>query len=694
MNAFFNPSWLWLTIQPVVIMSLLLLSLSGCGGGSGNSNSGEDDAGTSSDVILSGFTLSGASLDQPFQPDQLNYSASVDFSQDSITLIPETTDAEAIIRVNGYEVKAGETSAAIALAVGQNQIDIVVTTVNASTSVTYFLDVLRASASSDASLSGLTLYNATLDQLFQPNQTVYSASVGYLQVSAILTPIAANDGATILVNGAEVSSGTASAAIPLVEGENRISLVVTAEDGVTTQSYSITLSRGYAALFAQEVYLKASNAERFDNFGRSVALSGDTLVVGAPFEDGDGSHGEADNSALKAGAVYVFTRSGAVWSQQAYLKASNAELLDFFGTSVAISGDTLVVGAHGRNGIGRYSEETEAFIPAAYAGAVYVFTRNGGIWNQQAYIEAVNSDTSDLFGSSVAISGDTLVAGATYEASSASGGEADNSAVRAGAVYVFTRSDEIWSRQAYLKASNAKAGDWFGCSVAISGDTLVVGANQKDHSTYAGEADSSALGTGAAYVFTRSGGVWNQQALLKASHGETDDRFGNSVAISGDILVVGAPEEDSGANTGWADNSATNAGAAYIFIRNAGVWSQRAYVKASNAEEGDNFGSSVAISGDTLVVGALYEDSIANAGEADNSAMSAGSAYIFTRDAGVWRQQAYLKASNAERADFFGFSVAVSGDILAVGGYREASSADGGEADNSAYEAGAVYIWQ
>jgi hypothetical protein len=515
--------------------------------------------------------------------------------------------------------------------------------------------------------------------------------VGFLQTSVTLTPVASDTGATIRIHGAEMVSGSASAAIALAEGQNLISLEVTAKDGVTTQSYSIEILRGYASGFAQQAYLKASNAGGGDWFGTSVALSGDTLVVGAPFEDSSASGDETDNSADQTGAAYVFTRSGGVWSQQAYLKARNAERGDLFGRSLAISGDTLVVGAWGEASSASGGETDNS---AEDAGAVYVFTRSDGVWSQQAYLKASNAEAGDAFGYSVAISDDTLVVGAINEASSTSGGEADNSVKDAGAVYVFTRSAEAWNQQAYLKASNAGWNDTFGASVAISGDTLVVGAINEDSSANGGQTDNSTSKAGAAYVFTHSNGVWSQQAYLKASNAETDDAFGYSVAISGDTLAVGAINESSNASGGEADNSVEDAGAVYLFTRSAGIWSQQAYLKARNAESDDQFGYSVAVSGDILVVGAIGEASSASGGEADNSANYAGAAYVFTRSGEDWSQQAYLKASNAELGDFFGYSVAISGDTLAVGAKNEASNSSGVEADNSASSAGAVYTWQ
>ena len=395
-------------------------------------------------------------------------------------------------------------------------------------------------------------------------------------------------------------------------------------------------------------------------------------------------------------------------AQQAYLKASNTGALDNFGYSVAVAGDTVVVGAHleDSNAIGVGGDQANN--SAGGAGAAYVFTRSAGVWTQQAYLKASNTGAADMFGYSVAVTGDTVVVGSVQEDSNATGvggDQADNTAVQSGAAYVFTRSGTTWTQQAYLKASNTGTGDNFGTSVAAAGDTVVVGAFLEDsNATGVGgdQADNSAAQSGAAYVFTRSGTTWTQQAYLKASNTEAVDLFGISVAVAGNTVVVGAYGEDSNA-TGvggtQANNTADAAGAVYVFTRSAGVWTQQTYLKASNTGAGDTFGYSVAVAGDTVVVGAYGEDSNATGvggTQVDNSASGAGAVYVFTRSAGVWTQQAYLKASNTGADDLFGYSVAVAGDTVVVGAYSEVSNATGvggNQADNSAGFAGATYIF-
>ena len=469
-----------------------------------------------------------------------------------------------------------------------------------------------------------------------------------------------------------------------------------------------------AAPPAQQAYLKASTPDSIDQFGYSVAVSGDTVVIGAPYESSNatGVNGDGSNNlASSSGAAYVFIRSGNTWSQQAYLKASNTKAGDNFGWSTAISGDTVVIGASyesssatGVNGDGSNNS-------ASKSGAAYVFTRSGSTWSQQAYLKASNTGAGDNFGRSIAISGDTVVAGASGESSNASGVNGDgsnNSAAHSGAAYVFTRSGSTWSQQAYLKASNTGASDRFGYSAAVSGDTVVVGAlDESSSATGVGgnQADNSASSSGAAYVFTRSGTNWSQQAYIKASNTAAGNNFGASVAVSGDTFVVGAEGESSsatGVNGDGSDNASfpsASSGAAYVFTRSGNIWSQQAYLKASNTTAGAYFGWSTAISGNTVVVGSPYETSSAtgiNGNQSDHSATNSGAAYMFTRSGSTWSQQAYLKASNTNAGDYFGWSASVSGDTVVSGAIGEASNAsgvNGDEANNSLFRAGAAYVF-
>lgn len=461
--------------------------------------------------------------------------------------------------------------------------------------------------------------------------------------------------------------------VGFVPCENPTSLSIRVDDRGAI--YPITIDP-----IAQQAYLKASNTQADDRFGSAVAISGNTLVVGAPGEDSNatGVNGnQADNSISGSGAAYVFVSDGSGnWTQQAYLKASNTGAFDSFGFAVSISGDTIIVSANaedsnatGVNGDGSNNSKADS-------GAAYVFVRNGTTWSQQAYLKASNTTAGDEFGYSVAVSGDTAVVGSFWENTGGFG---------SGAAYVFVRSGTNWSQQAFLKASNVGAGDHFGTSVAISADTLIVGSILEDSNATGvngNQSNEDALDSGAAYVFVRSGTAWSQQAYLKASNTDTADYFGWSVAISGDTAVVGAEREDSGAQP--------FAGAAYIFARNGSTWNQQAYLKSSDGGSGDRFGKSVAVSGGKVIVGAntkfyIYEGMPA-----------AGRAYVFTDDGlGNWSELTYLNASNPFNSTGFGISVAISDDLVIVGGNNERSAStgvNGDQNDTSATGAGAAYL--
>lgn len=518
------------------------------------------------------------------------------------------------------------------------------------------------------------------------------ASLGLVMALLVSAPLAP-------VNAGEIdTSGSKAPATKLPAG-------LTTEDWSQVQSLLPSPVSG----MLQQAYIKASNTENNDYFGYSISLSGDTLAVGALGESSNSSGingDQLDNSMNGAGAVYIFTRNGSTWTQQAYIKASNSNY-GGFGNSVSLSGDTLAVGAYIENSNATGVNGNQYDNSAPYSGAVYVFTRNGTTWSQQAYLKASNTDIHDNFGYSISLSGDTLAVGANGESSSATGvngDESDNSATASGAVYVFTRSGITWSQQAYIKASNTDTFDLFSESISLDGNTLAVGAYAEDSGASGidgNQSDNSISGSGAVYIFTRNGTTWSQQAYIKASLGGIRDNFGRIVSLSGNTLAVGAVGEDSdatGVNGNQMDNSARESGAVYVFSRSGTSWSQQAFIKASNTESLDVFGSSLSLLGDTLVVGAPGEDSNStgiNGDQTDNS-LTSGAVYVFTRRGITWSQKYYLKASNPGLDANFSSSLSLSGNILAVGSFTEASSAtgiNGDQTDNSANWAGAAYVF-
>jgi hypothetical protein len=474
---------------------------------------------------------------------------------------------------------------------------------------------------------------------------------------------------------------------------------------VRVVAFYASLVSAHAAPIVQQAYVKAPNSDAADRLGSSVAIFGNTMVVGAPDEDGSGAGANppADDLLTDSGAAYVYVRNGSgVWTFQAYLKASNPDTNDAFGSAVAIYGDTIVVGARTENGSGTGVNPAPDNL-ATFAGAAYVFTRSGTTWSQQAYLKASNSGAFDFFGTSVAVTEDTIIVGASGEDGSGTGVNPalDDSASAAGAAYVFTRSGSVWSHQAYLKASNTGADDGFGLSVGLSGDTVIVGAYGEDGSGMGinPASDELATGAGAAYVFTRSGSTWSQQAYLKAANSGAGDSFGRSVAAFGEMVAVGATAED-GSGTGVnpaSDDLALSSGAVYAFIRSGTTWTQQSYIKASNAAGFDSFGDAVSLSGNVLVVGATGEDGI-NTGvnPADSNGLSsAGAAYVFLHSGSTWSQTAYLKASQVSNSDAFGAAVAAAGDSVVVSAYNEDGNGNGVNptVDELATDAGAAYVF-
>ena len=355
----------------------------------------------------------------------------------------------------------------------------------------------------------------------------------------------------------------------------------------TTEAISLSDFRNQVLtpVASEQAKIHASDKQFGDNFGAAVSISGDgnTALVGAYLEDTGGTD---------AGAAYIFTRSGTSWSQQAKIQASDKDQYDNFGYSVSISGDgtTALVGA--------YAEDTGG----SGAGAAYTFTRSGTTWTQQAKIQASDKQQGSLFAYSVSISGDgnTALFGAFGDGADVSG---------AGAAYIFTRSGTAWTEQAKIQGSDKQLGDLFGRSVSISsdGNTALVGAYGED---------TGASAAGAAYIFTRSGTAWTEQAKIQASDAGASDFFGFFVSISsdGNTAIVGARGHDAivGAFTIY------DTGAAYIFTRSGTTWTQQQKIQASDKEQSDQFGYSVSISsdGNTAIVGVFGEG-------------TGGSAYIF-----------------------------------------------------------------
>ena len=329
--------------------------------------------------------------------------------------------------------------------------------------------------------------------------------------------------------------------------------------------------RNSGGLWTQQAKLTPSDATVGKNFGRQVAIHEDTVVVGAQRDEINGT---------VSGSAYVYTRIGEVWSEQAKLVPADGETNDFFGISVSVSGDTAIIGA--------YRDDEKGI----YSGSAYVFTRNGEIWSQQAKITANDGAPDDFFGIRVLVSGDTALISSLSNVHG----------YYSGAVYVFTRSGNSWSEQTKLSPAMGAAEQFFGISLAMSGDTVLIGARGDN---------SQGSFSGSAYVFQRSGGLWSQQAKLIASDGAKNHEFGLSVALVGDAAFIAAPLDDS---------YDTETGRIYVFTRSLNQWSERGKIAAADSEPSDRFGNSLAVSGSLLLAGAVDDA---------DSGVGSGTAYFF-----------------------------------------------------------------
>ena len=413
-------------------------------------------------------------------------------------------------------------------------------------------------------------------------------------------------------------------------------------------------------LWTEQQYLVASDGAEGDQFGWRVSVWGDTLAVGAPFDD--------VVTPSDQGSAYVFVRSGSTWTEQQRVSPADGAAGDNFGNGVAVYGDTLVAGAPG--------DDTTA---GAGAGSAYVFVRSGITWSQQQKLEASDAAPGDSFGHAVALEGDTAAVGAPDETNSE------------GAVYVYVRAGTTWTEQQKLTGSDSAPNDNFGSSVSLSGDTLLSGAPFNGTITGAGYvyvragttwteqqklvtgsgaiefagfavsvsgntamlgAHASGVGVGSTYAYVRNGTTWSFTQRLLPPYNTADDRFATSVSVSGSTVIIGAPNDDTPVG-------GTDSGTAFVFARPTTFWVEQGPLRASDAGSDDFFGESVAISGNTAVVGAPGDDTPAGA--------DAGSAYVFFRTGSTWTEQQKLTASDAAAGDRFGSSVAIDGDTVVVG---------------------------
>ncbi len=395
--------------------------------------------------------------------------------------------------------------------------------------------------------------------------------------------------------------------------------------------------------YKQTLKLASSNISDYDSFGYAVAMDANFAVVGAPGADGSGTD---------RGKAYIFSKSSDAWTEVKILTASDDSDYDYFGVSVGISGDYIVVGAGGENGTG------------TDMGAAYVFYRNQGgtdNWGQVKKLTASDRADDDQFGFSVSIDGDTILVGADAE---------DGAGTDRGAAYVFLKDEggaDNWGQANKITASDAVDVDQFGYSVALSGDLAFVGAPR---------VNGAGTARGAVYIFSRDlggAGVWGQVTKIASATPTNDSWFGSSVSVQGSLAVVGEA---------WYDGDGTNRGAAYVFGKDTGGtdnWGQIKKLMASDKHDNDFFGYRVAVNGTNVVVGAPW---------ASGGGTERGQVYVFSKDEGGadnWGQVQWTRSSDASNQDWFGFSVDIYGQQILIGAVGE---------DGTGTDRGAAYVFK
>lgn len=364
-------------------------------------------------------------------------------------------------------------------------------------------------------------------------------------------------------------------------------------------------------------------------FGYSVDLHRDTALVGA--------WGTNEPNGDRSGAAYVFEREDGTWTQQATLVPGDGDVQDRFGMQVAVGGDIALVGAE-------WDEDPNG----EKGGSVYVFEREAGDWPEQAKLTPADGDDWDKFGSALATDGETALIGALLDE--------DPNGAGAGSVYVYERDGGAWTQRTKLAADEPAEDTWddrFGHAVALDGDTAVVGTLSDD--------EPNGPKSGAAYVFHRDGGDWTQQATLAADDGDAEDRFGFSVDVDGGTALIGARGDE--------DPNGPEAGSAYVFERDGGTWAQQAKLVPGEGDADDRFGYAAGLDGDTAVVGAPWDE--------DPNGTEAGAAYVFTRGDGGWSQTGALVPDDGDADDRFGWALALDGGTALVGAYRDEDPAGG-----------------
>jgi len=356
--------------------------------------------------------------------------------------------------------------------------------------------------------------------------------------------------------------------------------------------------------------LLASDSSPHDDYGIIVALSVDTAVIGVPFDN---------TKSFNSGSAYIYTRSNGAWALQQQLLASDSAPGDQYGWSVALQGDTVLIGA-------RFDDDK-----GFNSGSAYVYTRNAGVWTEQQKLTANDGAVNDQYGITISLAGDTVAIGAPFD---------DDNGFDSGSAYVYSLNAGMWTLQQKLTTSDGAPGDQYGWSVALEGDSALIGARFDD---------DKGFNSGSAYLYNLDAGAWVMKQKLIAADGAVNDQFGWSVALDDDTAVIGAR---------FNDDTGINSGSAYVYTRSVGGWGLQQNLTASDGAPGNQYSWAVALDGDTVIIGAPFDN--------DQDRLS-GSCYVYTRNADVWSEKQKLTANIEVLGERYGMSVALEGNTMVVG---------------------------
>ncbi|MGV6859333.1 MAG: cadherin-like beta sandwich domain-containing protein [bacterium] len=582
---------------------MAILALAGC-------VSNSDSAGSPK---LKAIDLSAGALEPAFAPDTTSYVVHLDQGIDKIQVAPIQSHYLASTTIEGTRIANGQYSAPIALSLGNNLVELEVTAQDGVVKRTYFLNIIRGEG--DPAPSGT------------PGDDSNNGGSGGSGDN--------NDG-----NGGD-SGDNGDGNQGGSDGDNGGDTPPPTDDGSLPAPSGSRNAPGSNFLY-QAYYLKAPAPAKEAKFGSKVAVFGNTIVVGAPKEDS------------AKGAVYVFAEEGGNLNAPVRLQPGDLKQEDRFGNGLAIDGNTLVIGATGKDQ------------GANNAGAVYTYRYQNGSWQQVDTLLPSEPGKKHRFGTTLSLSGSTLAVSTLRNA-------ADNN--DGGGVYIYTRNGDGWKLQDYIHPDFIGSHDTYSHNIDLEGSTLAIGSFSPDQQCQVSNGDP-----GSVEIYTRNGNQWQFSDIVLAPSGNASDRFGYSVDLDNGKLAVGAMCEDG------EGNGETQRGAAYVFQQQGNSWVHQQTVRASNGSSHSLFGDEVKLRGNTLVVSASYDSS--------TGLSAAGAIYVYRNNGGTWQETNILRASNLGKNDRFGQAMAVGGEKIVVGAPDEDGGDPNDETNNSRSHAGAVYVFK